>query len=62
MRANFVNLCRDFYTPLVNRDNLVDDRQEKCNLFLCLNIVPYDIALRGGEGGIHFTAYAESAS
>jgi hypothetical protein len=54
MSANFVNLCRDFYMPLVIRDNLMDDRQEKCNLFLCLNFVPDDIALRGGEGGNSF--------
>jgi hypothetical protein len=32
----------------------MDDQPKKCNLFLCLSFVPYNIPLREVEGGISF--------
>lgn len=48
MGATFVNLHRDFTSPLVNRHNLMEDRPKEDNLFLCLSFVLDDIPLWGG--------------
>ena len=40
MRATLVNLHRDFTTPFINHDHLMDDRPKESRLFLYLSFMP----------------------
>ena len=64
MRATFVNLHRDFTTPFVNCNRLMNDRPDEPRFFLCLGFMPNDVPLGkgGGRDFIHPFVWEDKSS